>query len=467
MLNQVLDNLKNTTLDNGLKEEVLALIDEEQASLFRKLYGQINSLYYTNKLEFSNVKINLWNTFLGDITANSNIKYLYCSMPQSIDKAIELFNSAFDMIDASWLATILSGPIGRDSSIVVKALSIHSVPCQKTRDVLFKYLISDNCNYSCIGANKILDKKNHNGQKCLPVNNRSLNIAICVSGQMRGFELALKSWETFFQGHEIKIFIHTWKNNGTTKKSFTKLDRIQPSYLRHSLESLNKSSLSNQDRLLYNTVLEEIRPDKLVTEAKLKSIYGNNSSVVIEDEPEDFTNHQKMYYKIFNAFDLTKNDKEYDLYVRLRPDLVLDNIGPINLNEIYDKCSTEKCLYSEYGYTYAYYGFGVDDKFSIASRDVMSIYSSVWENFKKDNALTLLNGHVSLAQVLVKNQIDVYSLADVLKTSFCDNTELTYKSVQLIRDLLENITTKDKDNLLSTLNRLPAFRYCYDQILYR
>jgi hypothetical protein len=131
-----------------------------------------------------------------------------------------------------------------------------------------------------------------------------MKIAVCLSGQFRTGEHALKSALNFFQGHDCDYFCHSWQDNnmriaGTA--GFRKL--IETVDTHHSKEYIQ--SILN----------EKIKPKKLIIDDHSRGSIPDNGP------------WSEMFYSLMIANWLKKeyeveNNFKYDLVVKTRYDFV-------------------------------------------------------------------------------------------------------------------------------------------------
>lgn len=237
---------------------------------------------------------------------------------------------------------------------------------------------------------------------------KPIRVAFLISGQTRGLESAIESWNHFFNfdSATVDCFISTWVDTALPP---TKLDwpRVSGGKTLQNLQALLKDE--DTDEIL--CCLSSYLPPTRVTEEYLRTCLRrvtNSSSIRVEIEDErtfpDFTNSMKMYYKIHRAFELSKLVGPYDLYVRLRPDLYLSGDG-LSLEYSEMDLSASRKMLAQYGYTYQYYGFGVDDKIAVMKYDVADLYCSIWNRAGSERKA--LSGHYNLARLLNAHAVDV------------------------------------------------------------
>lgn len=420
--------LKKGSLQSVEIESFLYIDNKSMASELRKFSGELSKLYYQNITTFMEVKKNLWSSFLDYIYDEKSIGYLYICFPVDVDLAFELFESNVLGVDGKWLDHILSGPVGRSPEKVKNIL--YSIDCQKLKDCarssFIRYLVSDKCLFSIQEAREVLQKENIelliNAKKDITLaNNESLRIAVLVSGQMRGFETALRSWEKFFSGHNLTYFIHTWRKNGVSTKGFDRFKRFYPSIVGDNFQRIESEGKTVYEEECFSRIMDKITPVAEVSNEVLKAAYGMTSKVVVEEDVIGLTNSERMYYKMSKSFDLIDDPSEYDLIVRVRPDLVIESSVSLDINKIKEMSVNSNSLFAEYGYTSAYYGFGVDDKLAIGSPEVMGVYHQLWGEYVKAEKVDKLLGHISLAKYLFEKDINVLPLNKYIKTYMCDH----------------------------------------------
>jgi len=179
-----------------------------------------------------------------------------------------------------------------------------------------------------------------------------MRVALCISGQLRGFEKAYASvMKYIIEPLNPDVFIHTWENIGVSNNIHR---RTLPSPIESYLTHNDKKDLTNFTATFPN-YMNRLEQNKIITPEKLQEMY-NPKKFVIETEPEikDYDNFfnvsvpeklqekepksqwaRQLFYKIYECNELKKSvEKEenfkYDLVIRLRPDLSIG--GSIDLD---------------------------------------------------------------------------------------------------------------------------------------
>lgn len=224
-------------------------------------------------------------------------------------------------------------------------------------------------------------------------------IALCLSGQMRSFEEVSATYDEFFKGAEVDIYIHTWKVRGTKFPVLNSADRIfSGDFLKTYKKTLKQHSYETLQKQFTNLVTLNFDSKSFISEECLHEAYGARlKKCVVEDDSEErfqtMGNQYKMLYKIKSCYDLIDPDK-YDLIFRARPDRVLLLDDSLSWKKIAQHCFEKKALYSfrslmirkEIDSTTFFSG----DQFAVSTDDVMKKYSNLldisldWKNKKLD-----------------------------------------------------------------------------------
>lgn len=254
-------------------------------------------------------------------------------------------------------------------------------------------------------------------RRSVTVSRRHLNIAVCVSGQLRGYAKAFETWKNLhLHEHRVKYFVHTWEDTGWRLPdpiSGNGVDRIfkytpfaaaykQAGFL-YGMEALKKS---------YPNFFSLLAVSSTVSESDIRAVYGADAKVVIESHqrPEfenDANNQRKMFYKIQEAHRLMEEDGEaYDLVLRIRPDRAFRaGESKPDWMKMAEECRKQRLIYfNNLMITKTLYA---GDQFAIGSTDSMRCYANTlalqtqatqeeWFGFPRR-----LRSHCSLAHALL------------------------------------------------------------------
>ncbi|MGR3527359.1 MAG: hypothetical protein ACU0CT_15305 [Paracoccaceae bacterium] len=236
---------------------------------------------------------------------------------------------------------------------------------------------------------------------------RRLRVAICVSGQLRGYEMALASWrKTLLTAIEPTFFIHSWEAIG--RSSAEPFRFVLPFAGTHFPEAYRMQvGLIGYDaaQARYPTLFNHLKGNAIADSSALAALYGSEY-VVLENEhgPKfaGFSNQQKMHYKIYAADQMARAAGEFDLFVRIRPDLEV-KLAPFDWRDLLDSAQSRTVLYTEKAPSLHYGHLMVGDQFAIAPPDLMEVYAKTWESFSTlagtapGGCPAEFTGHVSLA----------------------------------------------------------------------
>lgn len=109
-----------------------------------------------------------------------------------------------------------------------------------------------------------------------------------------------------------------------------------------------------------------------------------------------------MHYKIHAADKMARATGEFDLFVRMRPDLEV-KLAPFDWRDLLDSAQSRTVLYTEKAPGLHYGHLMAGDQCAIAPPDPMEVYAKTWESFPtlagtaSGGCPTELTGHVSLA----------------------------------------------------------------------
>lgn len=260
------------------------------------------------------------------------------------------------------------------------------------------------------------------------ISNDKLNIAICISGQLRGykgnFDELVKALS--LGNHNYKVFVHTWRNIG---RHFPFPNRAARVFSRDFARTYYECFLNKNEHQLkeyvkhkYPNFYSLLLGLSIATFEDLKEEY-KTSSIIIEDEEEErflsWTNQEKMHYKIYAAHKLAKDSGyKFDLIVRSRPDLKCILEKTPNMMELYNNSKKNLSVLVSGGLSIAPQGLDylIDDRLAIGVPQAMDVYANTYIDFQwhKENNTYLrnkqFNGHLTLEHNLYSNGIHVDKL---------------------------------------------------------
>lgn len=175
-----------------------------------------------------------------------------------------------------------------------------------------------------------------------------VKIAILLSGHLRSWEFC-KSWfeEKFIDfNHGIDIFVDT----------YNELESSFPTNYRQNIEE-NKLYLTN-DRV------KELFAGINVVDFNIESEFKY-------DQYKPQADKIQQGYRLYQQY-VEKHNKQYDLVVRSRFDLILEKA--LNYDFIYDMCVSNKKFLFQSHINGINFGRDLNDQFAISTPDIMDLY---------------------------------------------------------------------------------------------
>ncbi|MDD5274918.1 MAG: tetratricopeptide repeat protein [Methylovulum sp.] len=301
-----------------------------------------------------------------------------------------------------------------------------------------------------------------------------LNVALCISGQLRGYKAAFASVKkAIVEPLQPDIFVHTWKDVGFKEpESAIFAARVFQGNFLQAYQNLfiSKKYAYKEIRKMLPTVFSLLSEEASVTQQQLKEFYQTDS-IVVEDDTQPpfstFTNQKKMYYKIDACNQLAQaTGKRYDLVIRLRPDMGLYALEQTDWLQIAELCNSSKTLFIDscaHGGLHDFLEFGggiygIGDTAAIGSQSSMNYYASIpkFRNAFVEHGLAhffVESSHIVLAHGL---WISGYSKKDPfpLGKKGLLNTSLKAEEIlQAIQNDLPNLDKDVADELVSALEQ--------------
>ena len=287
------------------------------------------------------------------------------------------------------------------------------------------YPVSDPIGFLCHRHKRRQELLKYVSDKLSDEHNR-LNIAICISGQLRGYKGNLKSLvhSLGLEHHKYRVFVHTWANIGRhfppaghASRSFSV--EFSKAYYECFINIPNlKGYIKRQYPALYSLLVSSPK----ATVETLEEEYHTHDIVIDDEDSKPFsswTNQEKMHYKIYAAHQLAlESGERFDLMVRIRPDLNRICDDPINLIEVYNQSKANLSLFTDSGLHIAHApkDYWIDDMFAIGIPETMNIFSNTYNDFnwhKKHNTYLhtkQLTGHVTITHNVFFNGVSVEKL---------------------------------------------------------
>ncbi|MCP4618191.1 MAG: hypothetical protein GY844_17370 [Bradyrhizobium sp.] len=247
---------------------------------------------------------------------------------------------------------------------------------------------------------------------------RKLRMAVCVSGQLRGYSSAFRSWRnTLLRDVEYDIFVDSWERIG--RSGAEPFRSVLPFAGEHFVQCYREAGLQrglDEIRQRYPLLFRTLAETGRATETALRDFYMT-PNVHLDDESMTpfaaYSNQDKMHSKISSSFEMAMTaGGEYDLIVRLRPDKPIRDLC-FSWRELLDACRARPVLFADRAFGLHYAGPMIGDQFAIGTPAMMEVYCRTWTMHPPIAACGLLKfpeafeGHVSLAQICWLHGIDV------------------------------------------------------------
>jgi hypothetical protein len=296
-----------------------------------------------------------------------------------------------------------------------------------------------------------------------------LKIALCVSGQLRGFDRAFNSWSCLgLDTHDVSTFVHTWIAIGGNPSP---VRAFRGHFLRNLIDIALRLKLSDFEFLShrYPTLTADMQHDGVATDAQLRKVYGKDAIVEFNDESQSpfsgWDNQTKMLHKIREAHKLAEQlSGPFDLMIRVRPDIRLAASTSPNWHDILRDSLADRAIFVDDEPMFHGGGmYGIGDMFAVGHASVMESYSSTLQELERARssnqpvygAPSSPYVHSSLAYHTLYQGIQVRRIQGVQFLELMNRA--TYKSERIKALLLKDIGETPRDEidqaLLDSLER--------------
>lgn len=253
-------------------------------------------------------------------------------------------------------------------------------------------------------ASRELTQQLKNLQCIIKKKSNTAKIAVCISGQLRGFKSNINSiWQQFVTPYDSDVFIHTWDKQVYAPSEIKFLSRVFGKEIANLLPddlkpakrftaAFPKTSNIISEEHSFPTIEEDlinlpgVKEVAIDSSSEFEESISKLEKIWFAGKP----NQAKMYYKIYECDKLRKKYEEklgfiYDIVIRIRPDL---NIKIHCIEDFFLEAQLNPSLV----FTSYMHHEGVGDQLAIGSSSSMSAYSSVWHFLKKYHRFDYLEG---------------------------------------------------------------------------
>lgn len=242
---------------------------------------------------------------------------------------------------------------------------------------------------------------------------RRPQVALCISGQLRGHERALATWRRagLFTGAEVSVFVHAWRGIG----------RAEPRPERAALPFAGPAFSETWRRIALRegygamqarqpALFAALAEGNIADPEAIRALYGARE-VVLEDDAapefEGWSNSRKMHEKIGRAHDLARaaaaaDGAPWDLILRLRPDLPIRAMG-FDWRDVAALCAARPAILAEKSFGILFGTPSVGDQLALGGPWAMDVYAAArnaWiaqHDAGVAHCLSQPRGHVTLA----------------------------------------------------------------------
>ncbi len=217
---------------------------------------------------------------------------------------------------------------------------------------------------------------------------RRLRVAICVSGQLRGFQQAATTWRHLrLEDHDVSVFVHVWKEIGRNWQRIWSFAAPNPKLYDTLVGPSGLAMLRGRYPTLLDAALAVAAENNEANEAMLRDVYNTPFVRIEDDRAEMFRNRHnlwKMHYKIEQAHRLALEDgRTFDLMIRLRPDREFLPGDPPDWNAIHAHSRDRKVVFTDSPYLFTERQTWLGDQFAVGTQEVMEVYSTISSDMEK------------------------------------------------------------------------------------
>lgn len=308
----------------------------------------------------------------------------------------------------------------------------------------------------------------HRKQRALPVPGKRLKVAVCISGQLRGYKKCLAPLVKCFglNDHDTKLFLNSWRRIG---RKFPVLAHAARTFSGNFLSAYKYVMISkNPKRYIseaYPSLYSLLDTAETATESELIKFY-DSTNVVLEDDTQGkyryYTNLQKLNSKLEKCIAMTGEDY-YDIIIWCRADLKCISSSVVDLQEIYRNSKEDNILFTKGNYfVFNAHGedYGIWDWIAIGTQPIMRNFSHIHSQrkfFIKQYAYGLPvweQDHMAPGYHAFVNGINIKGL-DGVRFSLEDPDKLDVKLIYeaLKKDIAKRVATQDDKLLLEACEK--------------
>lgn len=255
----------------------------------------------------------------------------------------------------------------------------------------------------------------------LKLGKRRPKVALCISGQLRGYRQAYPTWRAgLLRDVDHEVVVHSWEKVG---RSGAEPFRAYLPFAGATFSEVYRAQAHRagmpEMHARYPALFAALREGGIVTPAELSAFYGTDH-VVLEDDAgpqfDGWSNSQKMHYKIAAAAGLLDRlAGDHDLVLRVRPDKQLGLVA-FSWSDMLRATSASPVIFADSGMGHQYGHLLIGDQVALGAPAAMAVYADTLGLVPRMAQQHLADckphyeGHVSLALTCWHAGIDVQRL---------------------------------------------------------
>jgi len=255
----------------------------------------------------------------------------------------------------------------------------------------------------------------------LKLGRRRPRVALCISGQLRGYRRAYPTWcEGLLRDVDHEIVVHSWEKIGRSGAEPFR------AYLPFAGRAFSEAYRAQAHRAgmpemqaRYPALFAALKQGGVVTKDELSAFYGTNHVVLEDDAGPEFdgwSNSRKMHYKLAAAAGLLDDlSGEFDLVLRIRPDKQLGLVA-FSWRDMLAATAASPLIFADSAMGHQYGHLLIGDQVALGAPAAMAIYADTLNLVPRLAEQHLYAcqpefvGHVSLALTCWHAGIEVHRL---------------------------------------------------------
>ena len=211
---------------------------------------------------------------------------------------------------------------------------------------------------------------------------RKLRVALCISGQLRGYRQAYETWAPLrLEQHDTTIFVDSWSAVGRNWHRIWTFLNGEP-MLQQALIGGGLGFIGSRYPGLAKALTHAMTVDGTATVAQLQEFYGTPHVKLEDDADIAFSrrsNLWKMYYKMAAAHRAAQHSGQtFDMVIRARPDREIVDVSGFDLQELRARSEADNTVFVlDHPNVIQEGRFWLGDQFAFGVPSVMTAYCNM------------------------------------------------------------------------------------------